>query len=327
MARVRHHPLVASALLAACFASHRAFAVEAPGASRTETQPPLLVTSNTDCPSGSDVLAALAAMAPPAEWPHGSVRIHATTDLLLVDLMFEESARREVSAPADCHARAATVALVIATWTGKLPSDAAAMPVLPGPAPANASTPVAPAPTTPAPTPPPSVVTQHELGAGLLVAFSGGIAPGIALHFAQSRIPRGLGWQAALTLPARRDRSAAGGTTGWTRAAASVGLSAGAPLASFTATIEAGIAGAYTLTSGQGYSIDQGSEALTAGAFAGGRLSLPWRRLHLWTELRAYRWLLPQKVAVTTAEGLPVATVDLPSSDFHCTVGISYVFR
>lgn len=283
----------------------------------------LTITSNTDCPSGPAVLAALAVMAPPSEWPHGSVRIHATTDLLLVDLTFEESTRREVQVTDDCQARAATVALVIATWAGQLASDAAAMPVLPtrvatAAPPAKAATPTAPAA---------SAGTEREVGAGLLLAVSGGVAPGIAVHVVQSSAPRGLGWQLAFTLPARRERSAAGGTTGWTRAAASIALDGRLPVGRFAASADAGLAGAYTMTSGDGYRIDQGTQALTGGLAAGVRLAMPWRRLHLWTDLRVYRWMFPQKVAITTTEGTPIATTALPSSDFQWAVGIAYVFR
>jgi hypothetical protein len=289
---------------------------------------PLTIASNTACPSGPAVLDALAMLAPPTEWPRGSVRIHATADLLLVDLTFEESARREVTVPADCESRATTVALLIATWTGKLSSDAAAMPVLPAPVPAPPS-PTAPSPIAPLSTSAthsssaPPRTTDRELGAGLLLAISGGIAPGFALHFVQTRAPRGLGWQAALTLPARRNQS----STGWTRASASAELNARASLGRLAASLDAGLAAAYTLTSGQGYSIDQDLQSVTAGLVAGLRLALPWRRLQLWADLRIYRWLFPQKVAVTTVEGTPVTTVSLPSSDLHFTVGVSYVFH
>jgi hypothetical protein len=348
MPRARHRLLFAFLLVAFSLASRRASGdepvapSELPSASSAPTvpltitsssasAPPLTITSNSDCPSGPAVMAALAVSAPPAEWPHGAVRIHATADLLILDLMFEEPTRREVPAPSDCAARAATVALVIATWTGKLSSDAAAMPVLPT-QPPTSSAPAAsvPVPTT-APSPPAtlaaSAANQRELGVGLLLAVSGGIAPGVALHFLQSRAPHGLGWQATLALPARRERSAAGGTTGWTRAAATLELNASASVDRFTAGIDAGLAGAYTLTSGQGYTINQDTQALTAGLVAGARLSLPWRHLHLWTDLRAYRWLFPQTVAITTTQGTPIATAPLPSTDLHWTLGLSYVFH
>jgi hypothetical protein len=294
--------------------------VNAQTTTKTPSASRLMIASETTCPSQSAVAEALAAMCPPAEWPSGSVRIQTVGDRLIVDLAFHESTRREVDVGADCGFRAGTVALLIATWAGKLSSDAAGMPILRGQAAGDRGALDAGRRSVSLP------ATERELGLGLLVAVSGGVAPGIAIDFVETRAPRGLGWQATLALPAQRERATAGGTTGWTRATASIGLNGRAPLGRWRLSVAAGFAGAFTITSGHGYAIEQGWEALTGGLVAGARLALPWHRLRLWTDVRAYKWLFPQTVAVDSQAGERVATVALPSWDLQGCVGVAYPF-
>lgn len=294
-------------------------------------QPRLIVTSDTTCPSGPAVAQALAVLSPPAEWPSGTVFIQTVADMLVVELISDGSTLRQLRVADDCGLRATTVALVIATWTGELSSDAARAPVLRGQV-AQGAVPVKTSPVTlpatPAATAP---TTERELGAGLLLSLSGGVAPGVRIDYARSRVPKGLGWQVALTLPAQRERAAAGAATSWTRATASIALRGRVTLRRLAVSVDAGLAGAYTLTSGHGYAIDQGvqqgAQALTGGFVAGARLALPWRRLRIWTDVRAYKWLFPQTVAVDSTVGDRVATVALPSTDVQWAVGVSYLFR
>ena len=293
----------------------------------------LTIASDSACPSGVAVSDALAALSPPAQWPTGSVRIQALSDTLVVELIADGSTRRELRVPADCGMRAATVALVIATWTGELSSDAAEAPTLRGRDAVAESKPVAPVPA-PAPAARPALVdaavpatTERELGAGLLLAVSGGVAPGVSVGFVQTHAPGGFGWQADLTLPARREIVAAGVSTRWTRAAISVAGNGRITLRRFAISVHAGLTGAYALTSGQGYAIDQGAQALTMGLVAGGRLALTWRRVRIWTDVRICRWLFPQEVAVDNAAGGRVATLTLPSTEFQWSAGLAYLFR
>ena len=301
-----------------------------PAASRPAAAP-LSIVSDSPCPSGPAVAAALATLCPPTEWPQGTVRIHAAADLLFVELVSDGATQRQLRVTGDCAVRATTVALVIATWTGELASDAAGTPILRRPrveAPREA-----PAKVVPASIPPPPAPIAHaleherELGAGLLLAVTGGIAPGLCVDFVDTRAPSGLGWQAGLTLPAQRERAVPGATTSWTRASASFALNGRITLRGFALSAAAGLAGAYTLTSGHGFSIAQDAQALTGGLVAGARLSRSWRWLRIWTAVQAYKWLLPQTVAVDTKAGDWAATVELPSSDFHWALGLSYLFR
>lgn len=296
--------------------------VSVPAEAIGPVQPRLTITSDSTCPSGPAVAQALAALCPPAEWPSGTVFIQAVADMLVVELISDGSTLRQVRVTDDCGLRATTVALVIATWTGELSSDAAGAPVLRGQAtdPVKAEAlPVTPAAALP--------TTEHALGAGLLLSLSGGVAPGLRIDYARSPIPKGLGWQVGLTLPAQRERAAAGATTSWTRATASMALLGQVTLRRLAVSVDAGLAGAYTVTSGHGYAIDQGGQALTGGLVAGARLALPWRRLRVWTDVRAYKWLFPQTVAVDSTAGDRVATVGLPSAEVQWAVGVSYLVR
>ena len=283
----------------------------------------LSITSDSTCPSGPAVSEALAALCPAVAWPSGLVRIQAADDTLVVDLVAETTTQRQLRVASDCGARATAVALVIATWTGELSSEAAGEPVLRRSAVTQGS--------EVAPTPPPLVTAaaanERELGASLLLSVADGVAPGVAIDFVQTRAPRGLGWQAGLSLPARRESAGPGGATSWTRAMASVAANGRLTVRRFVLSVGAGLAGAYTFTSGQGYPIDDGEQSLTAGLLADSRVGYSWWRLRFWTGVRCYRWLLSQSVVVETPTGARVTSIDLPSTDFQWAVGASYVFR
>jgi hypothetical protein len=298
------------------------------GASEPD-RPRLTITSDSLCPSGPAVAKALATLVPPAEWPSGTARIRAVADSLVVELVSDGSARRQIHVTAECGLRATTIAVVIATWTGELASDAAGAPVLGRQVPGDSSK--APARIPPAADDGLSSLavpaTERELGAGLLLSISGGLAPGVRIDFVQTRAPAGLGWQVGLTLPAQRERAAGGGTASWTRAAANIAVNGRITLRRLVVSADAGLAGTYTLTWGHGYSISQNSEALTGGLVAGARLALSWGRMRIWTDGRAYKWLFPQVIAVDSPTGDRLNTVALPSFDFQWAVGLAYLFH
>lgn len=318
--------LLASVLPARTAAAQAPMAPEPAPAPTGAAGSRLTIASDSACPSGPAVAEALTLLSPPSQWPSGSVRIQAAGETLWVELVADGATQRRLRVADDCGTRATTVALVIATWTGELASDAALAPVLRGERPRSETAP--PPPPPPAVETPPIVAGSNDrtLGAGLLLALPDGVVPGVRIDFVQTRAPQGLGWQIGLALPARRERAAGGATARWTRAAANLTLNSRLTVRGLAVSVDAGLAGAYTATAGQGYAITQGSEALTAGLVAGARLALPWRRLYIWTEIRAYRWLFPQSVAVDAA-GSRVATVALPSSDLHVAVGLAYRLR
>ena len=226
----------------------------------------------------------------------------------------------------DCGLRATTVALVIVTWTGQLASDAAGYRCYAG----RPSAPTAKYLRAGFPDGLDSIGCRYRRRArawsGIPAVSLGGIEPGVRIDFVETRAPRGLGWLVGLTLPAQRQSAAALGTTRWTRAAANVAVNGRLTLHRLVVSADLGLAGA-PFASADGYSVDQGSEALTGGLVAGVRLALPWRRMRIWTDVRAYKWLFPQTIAFDAVTGGRVATVELPSFDFQWAMGLAYVFR
>lgn len=285
-------------------------------------QPRLTIASDSTCPSQEGVAQALAALCPPADWPTGSVVIRSEGEEVIVEITGEISTRRRVRLAGDCLMRATTVAVVIATWTGELSSNPAASPVLRGQAAKNDLPALQlPLPSTVA------HATQLAIGAGVLLSESGGMAPGFRADFEQTRRPRGLGWQAGLTMAARRELASAAGPLVWTRASADVAIHARTTSRSLAVSVGAGLVGGYTFASGHGYDVNRGARALDAGLVAHLRLGRQLWRLNLWADLGAYRWLFPQTIAVDSTTGDRVATVELPSSDVQLTIGLAYLLR
>jgi hypothetical protein len=291
--------------------------------------PRLTITSDSACPSEKSVLETLATLVPPDRFPEGTVTIQTAADQLVVQLVSEllsdGSTQRQMSVPADCDLRAATVALVILTWTGRLASEAAETPELRAQRERTQAL-AKGLPSAPA-WAPASATAERELAAGLVLSISGGLAPGARIDFIETRAPRGLGWQLGLTLPARRERSTALGATSWTRAAASIAINGRITLPRFFVSADVGLAGAYAFTSAQGYSVEHTSEALTGGFVGGARLEVPWRRVRIWADVRIYKWLFPQTIAFNASAGDRLATVELPSVDLQGALGLAYVFR
>ena len=276
----------------------------------------LAIASDSSCPSADAVRAALLDLRSAEEWPSATVAIHAQEQLLTVELGSLDSLQRQLAVGPDCAARAATVALVIATWMNDLPAEGAGTPIL--------RSPIIPAPELTMPKP---AVARYQIGAGLLAAIHGGIAPGVRLDFIRLRGDRGLGWQASLVLPAAREVAVGGGVTHWTRMAAEVALKGSLAGKSFFLSADGGLAGAYTHAWGQGYAWNQNDESFTYGLVAGVRAGIPWGSFRIWTDLRAVQWLRTQSVQIDSDLGGPLTNVSLPTWDAQWALGLSYALR
>jgi len=199
--RVRSLPLVLSALLAAMLIAEIAKADPDTHPSGGE----LVMVSDSNCPSGEAVREALVDLRPAGQWPALSVAIHATSQMLVVEIGSQKTNSRQLAVGPDCAARASAVALVIYTWTGDLPIEAKGTPILQPAAPIlQAATPILQpaAPTIqsePGKKPekpiPKGNAGQSEIGAGLLAATAGGIVPGGRVEFGRMRRGSGFGWQ------------------------------------------------------------------------------------------------------------------------------------
>jgi hypothetical protein len=317
--RVRSLSLVLSAALAAILAVGRAEA----GSQVPAADGALVIVSDSDCPSAEAVRDALVGLRPVEQWPALSVAIRATAQTLVVEIGPEKTNPRQLAVGPDCAMRATDVALVISTWTGDLPVEAAGAPVL--------------QPATPIPPPsqdkrpetviPKSDARESEIGAGVLAATAGGIVPGIRVEFGRMRPGSGLGWQVYLTVPAARQVNVGGGTTRWTRISAGAALDARWAMRRFF--LDGALVGVAALTYawGQGYVANQSDWSPTWALGAGIRAGTPWGRIRLWLDLCAVKWLREQRVQIDPVTTGTANAANLPSWDAQAAIGISYAFQ
>jgi hypothetical protein len=283
----------------------------------------LVIVSDSNCPSAEAVREALVGLRPVGQWPALSVAIRATSQLLVVEIGPQKTNPRQLALGPDCAARATAVALVISTWTGDLPVEAAGTPIL---------QPAAPIPQPSQDKKPKTVIPrsdarQGEIGAGVLAATAGGIVPGGRLEFGRMRRGSGLGWQVDLTIPAAREVAIGGGTTRWMRVSAGVGLDARWAMRRLFLDGELGGVAGLTYAWGQGYIANQSDWSPTWGLAAGMRAGVPWGRTRIWIDMRAVRWLREQSVQIDPVTTGTATAANLPSWDAQAAIGISYVFQ
>jgi len=283
----------------------------------------LAIVSDSDCPSGEAVRDALLGLRPVEEWPSLSVAIHTTEQILEVEIGSQKTNPRQLIVGPDCATRATAVALVITTWTGELPVEAAGTPVLQP----SAVVIQPPAVKQLEAAIPRADARQSEIGAGLLAATAGGIVPGIRLEFGRMSRGSGLGWQVDLTVPAAREVALGGGTTHWTRVSAGVGLDARWARRRFSLDGELGAVATLTYAWGQGYVANQSDWSPTWGLVAGMRAGVPWGRARIWIDIRACKWLREQSVQIDPVTTGTAITANLPSWDAQGAIGISYIFQ
>jgi hypothetical protein len=271
--------------------------------------------SDSDCPSSDAVLGALRALRPATDWPALRVSIQAEQAGLRLRMAGDDEAERWILAPADCAARAATVALIIATWSSDLPAQSADHPEL-GPivrvAPAAAPMPVLPTRTA-----------RTELGASGLASLAGGLVPGVRVEVTHLRGQ--LGAQVSVGLHAPRGIAMGGGTTRFTRIAAAATLHGRLPLRALYLGGDLGAAAAIAVAWGEGFARNDSDASLTWGLVAAARAGFPLGRFRLWTELRALRWLYEQRVQIDApASGSGEAV--LPSWEGQWALGMGWIF-
>jgi hypothetical protein len=306
-------PLTKSAVAVVLFALVTAAPLKTAASDR------VVIQSDSDCPSAQAVRKALLELRAADDWPSSSVSIQVKEQSIVVDLGAGSTTRRPIPVAADCDARAATVALVVATWASDLPAQTVTSPVM-QPA-TNGSTgqrSLEPAVANLRP-------RHHEIGGGLLAAVGGGLAPGIRIEVVRLPGDVGVGWLASLVVPAARARALGGGTTAWTRPSAGLAVHARLARSGWFLSGDAGMAVACTIAWGRGHTSNQTDQSLTYGPSVGVRGGLPWKRLKMWVDLRGGRWLYGQDVQVDGDAG-DVASASLPAWDVQGALGASYPF-
>jgi len=315
----RVRPLALSSILVVMLVAGRAGAdADVPAAGGG-----LVIASDSDCPSGEAVRDALVGLRPVEKWPSLSVAIRTTEQMLVVEIGPEKTNPRQLAVGPDCATRATAVALVITTWTGELPVEAAGTPVL-QPSAVVIQPPAVKQPETAIPR---ADARHSEIGAGLLAATAGGIVPGLRVELGRMRRGSGLGWQVDLTVPAAREVALGGGTSRWMRVSAGVGLDARWARRRFILDGELGGVAGLSYAWGQGYVTNQSDWSPTWGLVAGIRAGVPWGRARIWIDIRAFKWLREQSVQIDPVTTGNATTTQLPSWDVQAAMGVSYIFQ
>lgn len=274
----------------------------------------LVVVSDSSCPSPEAVPKALASLRPAADWPAAVVEIRAGDRSLAIDFGFSGTNRRQLAVGPDCAERAASAALVIATWIDDLPATETGTPIL---RPPNAPTPAAP-PLLPGP-------AHQEIGAGLSTALPGGWAPGGHAEFIRIRAERVIGWRASVGLAAPRDVWVSNGVTHWMRTTAALGLYARHAVGRPFVAADLGLALAYTAAWGTGYAVNRSEQSMSWGPVAGVRAGFPLGQFRLWTELRTWRCFPGESVQIDSSASDSSTSAVLPSWEGQWSLGVSYV--
>jgi hypothetical protein len=286
----------------------------------------LVITSDSNCPSAEAVRQTLGGLLPVDEWPSFSVKIRSASRMLEVAIGSQNTPPRQIEIGPDCVARATAVALMISTWTGDLPVEAAGTPILAPPAPP----PALPEPAiAPPPVQQPEVPRhrQNEIGAGLLVSSVGGVVPGGRVEWARMRPENGLGWRIDASVPAARESQVGGGKTRWMRYCAGVALAARWTKGSLSLDGDFAAMAALTYAWGKGYAVSQSDWSPTWGLAAGLRAGLPLGLIRLWLDVRAITWLREQNVRISPQTTGATTTLDLPTWDAQAAVGLSILFQ
>jgi hypothetical protein len=286
----------------------------------------LTIDSDSSCPSANAVQTALVDLRPTNEWPAIQVAIRTHEQTLVVEIGSREIKRRQLIVGQDCGARATTVALIIATWMNDLPAETADSPIL-------RSSPIVSQPKAPADR---SLVRQsevkaersyHEINLGGMVAWGGGLVPGLHLDYARFRRPSGFGIQVSITVPGSHDVDLGIGITHWTRISAGMALVARWTARNFYLAADAGAVAALTYAWGEGYTVNQTDRSFNGSLVAGLRAGVPFGRFQIWTDIRAFRWLYNQNVEAEGDSNSRVRNIMLPSWDGQWALGIGYVFH
>jgi hypothetical protein len=274
----------------------------------------LVVSSNSDCPSGQAVSEALWAIRPDNEWPALRATIEVIEDHVQVTLGDDLKHRREIPVPPDCADRTNRVALVIAVWSGKLPAQATAAPQLSVAVPAPVLVPAK------------KSAMVSELGIAGLYSTVGGWVPGAGVEFGWLRRDGWWGLRAWGTYQSTKSLRVDIGDSPYSRTLLGAAMVLRWDRSRFFLSSDWGLVGAYLRARGDGYSQNQSATGLNVGLAADGRVGLRWGTFRLWAEARLYRWLAKETVRVDPLVAGTSTASTLPTWDAHLGLGVGVVF-
>jgi len=274
----------------------------------------LVVSSNSDCPSGQAVSEALWAIRPDSEWSALTATIEVIEDHVQVTLGDDGRHRREIPVPPDCADRTNRVALVIAVWSGALPAHATAAPQLsvavPAPVLVSAK----------------KSAMVSELGMAGLYSTVGGWVPGAGVEFGWLRREGWWGLRAWGAYQSAKSLRVDIGDSPYDRTLLGAAMVLRWEHPRLFLSSDWGLAGAYTRAHGDGYSQNQSASGLNIGLSADGRVGLRFGAYRIWAEARLYRWLAKETIRVDPLLAGASTTSALPAWDAHLGIGASMVF-
>jgi hypothetical protein len=271
----------------------------------------MVIASDSDCPSAAAIRDELGSLKYPTP-EAASVAIHADAEEVSVTFGAPAGVQRgprKLALPPECPRRAATVALLIAAWLGRIPS---------GPPPSLTMV-AEPAPLPPR-APDPRDREQSQLAAGVSAYMNAGhLIPALRVELGVGTEGSGTGWQLAAMLPTPAQQRIGVGTVNWMRPAllaarrlrtVSGGVSLDATVGALLGLTLAWGGGSYGRQDNG--TIVGGTVGLRLCAFPGG--------LGPWVELRGRGWVTEQHLGWDRdSYGL----VTLPVIEMELTFGAS----
>jgi hypothetical protein len=274
----------------------------------------LVVSSNSDCPGGQPVSEALWAIRPDSEWPALTATVQVLEDRIQVTLGEDQRHPREIPLLADCTDRANRVALVIAVWSGALPTHDTSAPQLSVAVPAPVLVPAK------------KSGMVSELGMTGLYSTVGGWVPGAGVEFGWLRRNGWWGLRASGAYQSAKSLRVDIGDSLYERTLLGAALVLRWERRWLFLSSDWGLAGAYARAHGDGYSQNQSASGLNIGLAADGRVGLRLGSYRIWADARLYRWLGKETVRVDPLVAGTSTTSSLPTWDAHLGLGVGIVF-
>lgn len=298
-----------------CLSSVGMLAMASAFATVAYAQPTVVVRGDATCPSADMILAALPAVRPDGEWSGQTVTVEVADDRLSLSLGEAPAARREIPADADCAVRAASIAVVIAAWSGELGARPTDSPML---------TAASPAPVI-APAKKPSHVI--ELDGAAFYSPLWGHAPGAWLGVGRTPRNGGVGARVLGAYQSARDVTLEGGTNQVLRFMVGAAVTYQLQRTHVFASGDLGLVGTLTRAQGTGYEPNQSGSAANFGGVADLRGGFRLGRSRLWLNTRLLRLVHSETVKVQSTSPGVADSATLTAWDVQLGVGFGFRFE
>jgi hypothetical protein len=264
------------------------------------------ITSNSNCPSASDIESHLSALLPGDGTPPGTALVNASSEALLIDLRSGTrllETQRRVVVGSRCEERARAAAVVIATWWPVEPARTAHAEVMP-------TVSISGEP-----------VRRLFISAGGFASMiSDGITPGARVEVAWSPWSRDFGFRLSISGTAAQGGDLGRGQVIFRRATSEIGPS----YSHGRLRLDGGLALSLVGVQGSGYTTNQKSSGTSMGATTGLRMAWAWSSMLPWLELRGILWPQSQRIYVIESAVNTQTTYAMPCAELQLGVGVAF---